>query len=344
MNTISPLTGYPAVGSSTSDAANRGKNYQPRQGQIFKAMVTEARSGNTFILDIGGRSLAAQAKTPLTVGQTLQLQVMSTAPQVELRILSDSANLLVGKSITLLGDKIDIQALMHGIRSSQASPLASLTATSRQTLESFFLVGQENLAGKEGGSLLKQLIDRLGLSFEALLARGDKGAAQNSLKTVLLELAHLFKGADQLAETTNRMLNTLEAYQLAQLQLEKENIFIFPLPIPFLEKGYLVVERGNEDNSDERDDEDRFSLHLSLQGLGNLRIDVLKSPQGLYLRFAGDSRESLQFLQQFTDDLLPAIIDANILGVSFSHENVDPSAELLKRLLPEGQSLVNTTV
>ena len=344
MNTITPLTGYPAVGSSTSDSANRGKNYQPRQGQIFKATVMEARSRSTFILDIGGRSLAAQARTPLTVGQTLQLQVMSTAPQVELRILGDSSNLLAGKSITLLGDKIDILSLMSTLRSAQSSPLSNLSTASRQTLESFSLFGQQSLAGKAGGSLLKQMVDRLGLSFEALLARGDTTSAQSTLKTALLELAHLFKGADQLAETTNKLLTTLETYQLAQLQLDKENIFLFPLPLPFLEKGYLVVERGDQEKNEQTEDEERLSLHLSLQGLGNLRIDVLKNPEGLYLRFAGDSKESLQFLEQFKDDLLHAIIDTPILGISFSHEKINPSADLLKRLLPEGESLVNTTV
>jgi hypothetical protein len=343
MNSISPLSGIVPVGSSTSDSGSREKNSPPRQGQIFKATVLEARSPTTFLLEIGGNRITAQAGSPLSVGQTLQLQVTATAPQVELRILSDSENFLSGKSIFLLGENIDIKALLLSLRNISPSPLNSLNSFSRQTLESYFQFNQGGMAGKDGGGLLKQFIDRLGLSFEALLAKGDKNTAQSTLKAALLELAHIFKGADQLAENTNKLLSTIELYQLAQLQLEKHNIYIFPLPIPFLEKGYLIVEDFQKESDADSDEENRFSLHLALTGLGNLRIDLLQDQKGLYVRFISESQEKLEFLESFKDDLLPHMINQNILGITFSHEHVDPAADLLKRLLPEGKSMIDTT-
>ncbi len=344
MISISPLAGIPPTGSSTSDSAGRGKHYQPRQGQVFKAVVVEGKGSNSFVLDIGGSRIPAQAKVPLSIGQTLQLQVAATSPQVELRILSDSANLFSGKSITLLGDKLDLQNLLQAIRTSQTSPLRLLSSHSQKTLDTFFQFNPEGLAGKDAGSLLKQLIDRLGMSLEALLSRNEKAKAQTTLKSALLDISQIFKGADKLAEATNKLLNTIELYQLAQLQLEKDNLFIFPLPFPFLEKGYLIVEKDDSSSNDVDDSAQHFSLHLALQGLGNLRIDIQKNEEGLFIRFVSDSVEKLQFIKQLTEDGLSNMINTKITGISYSLDQIDPAADLLKRLLPEGESIVNTKV
>ena len=344
MSTVSPLSGISPVGSSTSDANNRGKFFQPPQGQIFKAMVAEVKSSTMFILDIAGQRVPAHSENELTVGQTLKLQVLSSSPQVELKIINDSNNLLSGKSIKLLAENIDIRALFSSLQKITPSPLDTISVLSRQTLESFFLFNQNQLSGKDGGELLKHFIDRLGLSFESLLARGEGGNAKQTLKSALLELAQAFRNADYLAEKTTKLLNTLELYQLAQLQLDKDNVYIFPLPIPFLEKGYLLVEEHENKNDTSVQGEERFSLHLTLKGLGNLRIDILKSPEGIYLRFLSDSKEKLQFIESFKDDLLPNTVDSYILGVSFSLEPLDTAADLLKKLLPDGESLVNTKV
>jgi hypothetical protein len=346
MNTINPLSGITPVGTATSDSGGKGRESQIRQGRLFRATVLEAKSANTFVLEIGGNKITAQTRTPLSIGQSLNLQVLSTSPQVELQIVSDSTRLLAGKSITLLGDGIDIKGLFTLLRTTAASPLAELQPLTRNTLQTFSLINQEMLAGKDGGNLLKQLLDRLGLSFETLLARGDTRNAQNSLKAALLELSQAFKGAGQLAETTNKLISTIELYQLTQLQLEKQNIFIFPLPLPFLQKGYLLIEDYRRGKADESDAEDtaRYSLHLALQGLGNLRIDIFENHEGLFLRFVSDSKEKISFLEQFKDDLLLNMVDKNIAGVSFVEEQTDPAADLLKRILPEGESLVNTKV
>lgn len=344
MNTISPLTGIPPVGSTSANSGGKGQGGAPRQGQFIQATVVEAKGNNIFLLDIGGSKIPAQARIPLSVGQTLQLQVAATSPQVQLRVVSDSANLFQGKSLTLLGENIDLKSLLSSIRTTSALQLNNLSSISRQTLESFFQLTPDSLIGKESGGLLKQFIDRIGLSFESLLARGDKQPAQNTLKAALLNLAGIFKEAGELTENTNRLLNTIELYQLAQLQLNKDNLFIFPLPIPFLEKGYLVIENFKEETKESDDSEENFSLHLALEGLGNLRIDVLRNSLGIYIRFISDKKEKLEFIREYTDELLPALVDTNILGVSFSLEPVDPAADLLKRLLPDGESIVNTKV
>lgn len=344
MNSISPLSHIPPVGSSTSDSGGKPKHQQARHGQVFKALVVEAKGANIFTLEIGGNKVPAESKTPLTIGQTLDLQVVATSPKVELRVLSDSTKLFQGKLITLMGESINLKELLTSISGRSPSPLDSLTSFSKQTLESYFAFNQNSLTGKDGGELLKQFIERLGLRLETFLAQGDKVNSQNSLKSALFELSKIFQGADDIAESTNKLLNTLELYQHAQLQLDKDNIFIFPLPLPFLEKGYLLVEHHDKNSESEENDEDRFSLHMSLHGLGNLRVDILKNSEGIYIRFVSSSREKLQFIEEFKDSLLLQMIDADLLGISFSVEKTDPAADLLKMLIPSGESIVNTTV
>ncbi len=346
MNTINPLTPIPYVGSSTSQTGGQTKGQnQPQQGQSFQATVVETKPDNTFTLDIAGNRISARTEVPLSVGQTLHLQVVATSPKVELRIISDTMKQFLGHSLTLIGKNIDLTSLMSSLQKAPFSPLDTLSTSSRQTLESFHTLQQTDLTDKNGGDVLKQLVDRIGLSFEALLARGNKESLSQTLKSALLEIAHLFKGAGEIAETTNRLLGTLELYQLAQLQLAKENIFIFPLPLPFVEKGYLLIEDYKQDqdkDGEEGTDTLNFSLHLTMKELGNLRVDFLQHPEGLFLRFNCDSQEKCAFFQTYSEDLLSAHTDPPILGISFSDNAEDPASELLKHLIPDGRSIVDT--
>ena len=43
---------------------------------VSKAIVLEAKGKDSYVLDIGGNRISAQSKTPLSPGQTLQLQVV----------------------------------------------------------------------------------------------------------------------------------------------------------------------------------------------------------------------------------------------------------------------------
>jgi len=202
METIRPLTSIPPVGSSTSQG--RGQQSQQGQlppGQLLKALVVEAKGSGQFILDIGGNRLTAQSKSPLSVGQNLQLQVVNTTPQIELKIVSDTLNQFIGKSLTLLGKNIDLSALIQNISQTTPPLLQALTPTSRSVIESFFTLQQTDIGSKEGGAVIKQLLEGVGLNLEHHLARGDKNSAAATLKAALLEVAHTFKNAELIANT-----------------------------------------------------------------------------------------------------------------------------------------------
>jgi hypothetical protein len=203
---------------------------------------------------------------------------------------------------------------------------------------------QNNFGTKEGGQILKQLVDGLGLTLENHLAKGDKRGAAQTLKAALLEIAQTFAGAERIAESTNKLLTTLELFQLAQLHAGDDKHFIFPLPLPFFELGYLFVERNSDEGNQggDQDHENRFSLHLTMSDLGNILIDFLHNSEGLFIRFFAENQEIADFISSFGDDLKIAITDVPLINIAFSGDAPDPINDLMKKIVPTGKSLLDT--
>jgi hypothetical protein len=347
MDTISPLNSITSIGSSTSQGRGRSQDRQPpAQGQLVKAVVLESTGGNRFVLDIGGTRQPVTSEAPLAPGQALRLQVVRTEPRIELKIVANPLNQLQGRSLTLLGKNIDLAALFQGFQQHSPPPLETVSPTSRSVLEGFFAMQQNGVAGKDGGTMLKQLIDSLGLNLEQLLARGEKNSALLTLKAALLEIAHSFNSASNIAETTNKILATLELFQLAQLQTGDDTRLILPLPLPFIEQGYLLIERDGKDSGagNSTSPESRFSLHLTVSDLGDLQVDFLRNPEGLFIRFRAGDQQKADFLAAFGSGLKQAITDVPLIGLSFSADAPDPIHQLVRQLIPDGNSMLDTTV
>ena len=344
MNTINPLSGVPPSGSALSRSGGRAPQEQHvLPGQFLKALVLEVKTDNRFIIDIGGNRLLAQSEAPLAPGQTLQLQVMNATSPIELKIVSDTLNQFLGRSLTLIGKNIDISVLFQSLQQIPSS-LAELTPSTRNVLDNFNSLQQTTLEGEESGAILKQLIDRLGLSLEKILSLGDKENANNTLKAALLELGQSFKGADTIAELTSRTLSTLELFQLAQVHLDGNRQFLFPLPLPNIEQGFLLIENNRQQNEsgDYVNDEMRFSLHLTMSDIGHLRVDFYHSKEGLYVRFHTESQEKTDFVSQYSAELKSAISEAPLLSLTFASDATDPVGDLMRLIVPEGKSMLDT--
>jgi len=343
MMTITPLSSILPIGSATAQG-NKGRSQEqpfPGQGQLLKALVLESKGENRFVLDIGGTELTARSEAPLSTGQKLQLQVMTTSPQIELKIVTDTLNQFLGRSLTLIGKNIDLSSLFKAFQQHSPPPLETVTSSTRNVLETFYSQQQNTLDAKSGGVILKQLIDGLGLTLENLLAKGDKSGAMRTLKAALIEISQSFHSADRIADSTNKLLNTLEIFQLAQLQTGSEKLFIFPLPLPFLEQGYLIVENNEKENTADNNEEGegRFSLHLTMKELGNIQIDFLKNRDELFIRFRVEHQEIADFVSEFRGDLEQSITNIPHINISFSTDAPDPVSDLIQQLVPEGKSI-----
>ena len=345
MVTITPPTFIPPLGPITSQSGdrNRGENFS-KPGQLLNAMVLETKGANRFLLDIAGQHLTAESRAALTPGQTLQLQVVRTTPQIELKIVTSTPDQFFGRSITLLGKNIDLTELFQAFQQQTPSPVSTLPSPTRNILNNFLALQQEILSSKNGGQVIKRLINQLGLGFENALARGDKAAASASLKAALLDIANIFQDVKNIAEPTTRLLTIIELFQLAQLQSQGDRQFILPLPLPFVEQGYLIIKYNDGNRSGDRGGnlEKRFSLHLTMAELGNIQIDLLKTEDVLYIRFRTDSQEKADFVALFSEQLKSAVSGTGHINLSFSADAPDPITDLIQHLLPEGNSIINT--
>jgi hypothetical protein len=233
------------------------------------------------------------------------------------------------------------------LQAAGSSLLDDLPPVAQQTLKNYSSLQQSDFSGKNGGEILKHLIDGMGLNLENLLAAGKGEKAASTLKAALFATAHTFKDTAEVLDTTHRMIGTLEVYQMAQVHRENAANLIFPLPLPFLQQGYLLLEDSGHQKGGSKEDPQsprHFSLHLTMEELGNIRIDFLQYKEGLYIRFNTDSKEKSDFVESFSADLKQAISGVPLLGLSFSETAADPTAELIQKLLPRGSSMLDTKI
>ena len=348
MNTINALTAITSIGSSTSDSESRQQSQQhARQGQFLTATVLESTDKNRFYLDILGKKILAKSDSvTLSPGAKLKLEVLATKPELELRIVSKNPEMFFGKTLTLLSKSLDISELIQSLQSSPSPLLGKLSEQSQDGLKSFLSIQQAQLTSTESGQNLKQLLNRIGLSLESVLA-GNKRQQDVALtlKSALLEIRSLLQSGSELAETTNKLLGTIELYQLAQLRLSNENLVIFPLPLPFLNHGYLLVDKeSSQADSDETKTPRRFSLHLNLEPLGNIEIAFLETSDGLYIRFCCDTTEKSQFARSQQDDLKQSISLETVLAISFGEDAANPANSLIQQLIPDGETMLDTKI
>ncbi|MBU3984181.1 MAG: hypothetical protein KJ985_12095 [Proteobacteria bacterium] len=62
------------------------------------------------------------------------------------------------------------------------------------------------------------------------------------------------------------------------------------------------------------------------------------------MRFNCDSQEKADFVSQFSDDLKQQLTEMPLQGLSFSGTANAPNTDLVRLLMPAGQSLLNTKV
>lgn len=346
MEPIAALSSSPVLGSSTSGAG--GQQYhspQMLEGQTMHALVVKAAGENKFILDIGTNRILAQSDSVnLTPGQSLQLQVTATTPLLELKIIAAPFQQHLGQSLTFIGQNLDLSSLLQTLQQPPNPGIETLTTANRQLLENFFTLQQMPLNGKEGGEVLRQMIDTLGLQMEAKLGKGLKDEGTSSLKSALLEVIHLFKESERIEGTAKTLLSTIESFQLSQLRLDQDKTVIIPLPFPFLDQGYLLIDQKQEQETEDhkRKKQLHFSLHLALSGLGNIQIEFVQTDEGLWMRFNCDSQEKADFVGQFSDDLRQQLADPPLQGLSFSGTANAPDSDLVRRLVPAGKSFLDT--
>ena len=117
--------------------------------------------------------------------------------------------------------------------------------------------------------------------------------------------------------------------------MSQQSVEFWPLPLPDIEQGFMVAERGEGEDDDEGGGETRpwrISVNLELSALGSLQIDFLKEREGLFLRFQCAGSDKAGLLAEGERELQDSVSAIPLEGVSYV-TGVEPTATRLVKLL-----------
>ncbi len=141
MNTIKPLLPFQNIQTgSESPASNATSHKHPltvQPGLLLEALVIKKHSESNMLLQIGGNKIAVESRVPLKPEETLQLQVVSTSPEIQLKILDAPLRELRNQTLTVLGKSFDVPSIIKMLQHSttmstqtaQQNPVTSQPAT-----------------------------------------------------------------------------------------------------------------------------------------------------------------------------------------------------------------------
>jgi hypothetical protein len=339
MNPINPIltvrTVLPAANALTT---TEGRQYGLQAGQFVHATVAEG-GGNSVLLDIDQQRFQARTEIPLQTGQQLRLLIEETSPHLRLRLVKDSLVERLSHAVHLLEEKWDSPGLL--------SRLAATGETGHEPLIrllTFFSGFSSALDESPCGKRLRALVSKMGLTLEAELAHEKNRVEPENLKSALLSARkQLSEQETELSETLDRLQQKIELFQLCNLRLAKQGAVLIPLPLPFLESGYMIVENGGEEKTAETGPR-KISLFLSLKKLGDLRIDLLHEGGGLFLRFNCGSRQMADYLAGFEGELRSMLTGLPLCGASYGCGVENLANDLMRRVLSDERDLLNTRV
>lgn len=334
MSIINPLAAIvPMSPASAWQPPREGREHDLRLEQIVRASVAEGGQ-ERVLLEMGQRRFWAETATPLKTGQTLSLQVVATAPRLELKVVADPLSDRLGRLLHLLGGKMEMAGVLKQLLGEQVSA-GGAVAGGRDVLAPLLELletSPEALTGDTLWRLLRKLTPNL------LDGEGSMAVRQ------ALQTAHqqLVATKDPQAEEVARLLQQLDLSMLCHARLAQAGMLFLPLSLPFLEYGYMLAEQRQPNGEPEA--HSSLSLHLSLRGLGDLRVDLLYEDSGLFLRFCCSSAAATAFMAGFHEELQTRFRSFPLRGVSFVGGAESPVQTLLRRLLPIGEGVLNTRV
>lgn len=349
---VEPATLLPQLLSQLADvpAARQAENILPAIQNLLQQLVRTAPSSS----DVG--SLAARILESFSdPGKAIPLQLLvvqtpeAGTAQATVSQPQQAAIALLNQLLQLQGGNEKLgQVIGQLLKLFTDNEHAAPTRLCNQLLELSVLVAKEKpLQSTVGlnGQHLKQMADKMGLNLEQLLAVGNREEAVQTLKNALFDITRIAANNEKQSALSGQLLNTLELYQMVQVRLASDSIFFFPLPLPFLDQGFLMTapdkesSQGTKRNSEENK---IYSLHLKLEGLGNLQIDINHQHDSVSLRFLTQDTERTRFLADHRNELPDWLTALKLESARFLTGADDPTRQLLSRMISGTTGVVDT--
>jgi len=308
-----------------------------RPGQLIRATVMEQR-GQQLTLDMEGHSVTARSDLGVREGQQLLLHVTATSPQIQLQTLGLNTSGQPAAILQLLGAGWDLPSLLRRLQAHKSFKNSPLPDGVRTALQ-IFTEGPEGASGHIDGSTLSTLLKNLGVNpFED---DGQGGSLRQALALIAGEDPEKDPG---LTEIAGRLLQGLDSTLQCNLRSSPGGTLVFPLPLPFLEKGFLVIEHPPGEGGGTTETPAKLSLFLNLKNLGEMRVDMLMDGEELRIKFTCDTEEARRALSSNGEDLQAALRFKPPREVLFTTGDPRPQEELREHCGGEPSGFVNTRI
>ncbi|MCL2457569.1 MAG: hypothetical protein FWF31_01705 [Desulfobulbus sp.] len=328
-------------------------NLQSAVQEIFTLLQHAGRSGSLdpkieaavmrladlFALELAGRQ-------PSAPGQAISAGLATTEPQKTGATLEFLATLAGFKSAdsTLLPQLLSLHRAYAALPADH--PLQQLLSFMARTINDQALPFLVQGAAEH----LSERFRRLGLNMERLLAGDEPEAAIHTLKFALLELTQQAgRAAGRGGAAPDQLGQLIELYQLVQHRLAHESLVFLPLPLPFLQQGYALFKSDCYDSEAEAANKHAgrenpsVALHLRLEGLGNLQIDIRRQEDRVAIRFLAENAEKAKFIAEFRQELEQWLTSGKLESVQFLIGAQEPIKSLLEKIMPDRAGMIDTS-
>ncbi|MDY0267922.1 hypothetical protein [Trichloromonas sp.] len=190
--------------------------------------------------------------------------------------------------------------------------------------------------------------DLLGALFHLLRSTPERlveGSAENLTRQLIETLGKtLYQELDRGEQRQEENLRHLELWQLCRSRLGESDGTFVPLPLPFLENGYLVARRREspeEGNAPGGRETFTLSLFLDLRKLGFVQIDLLYQQQELFVRFHCQDTEAAQAFSAAREELGDSLGGIPLATVAVGVGAESPDRALIREIIPAERSLLD---
>jgi len=334
------------------------------RGDMFRALVVQKLNSNEILLSTNGTTILAETNLSLKVGDTLQLKVAETHPQI---ILSPALS-SDGEEIYLKSNLAMFRSFPQGMLNVVKDGL-ELFQGNLQTIFPFIEKGDMNSIHSMINALifseksldnplfLKQFIINIGYVLEHSLRKsseystekeGDLGnASRNNLKSLLTHLStrlhllmsdsadsdidpQLLNSLNKLANYADSSLETIYNHHVVNvIGQEEEQGYYFQIPIKLADDlrmaDLFINVKDRNAKKNKKNDQFQFVLFLNMDALGDIMVDIKYDQKKIQGTFKCSRVESFDFLQEFLVILNDRL---NVSGYGPSYLNVYRSSNL----------------
>ncbi|MCF6289684.1 MAG: hypothetical protein L3J03_01580 [Desulfobacterales bacterium] len=334
MSTITPITpNIPLPAAQAGFTPRESREQQLRVDQVVRATVSEGGHERVW-LNIGRQRFLAKTEIPLKTGMNLTLLVSRTSPRLEFQVLADPLDSRIRQKLHLLEGPWSLD----GLSALMSDPEVS-SPGSREVWARFLEL--RGAADQAVAGELARLSARLGLDYEALLAQGQAAGAATTLKRLLEDARKSGNRPEKESscEKIESFSGLFELWQLIRLKLAQRSVEFQPLPLPRIEQGFLLAERGEGAVPDDKGKDERswrVTVHLQMSGIGPLQVDFLWERSGLFLRFHCATQAQASFLSGRRAELGRSVTALPLKGAAFSVGAPAPATVLAQLLAGDG--------